>query len=240
MFVILFAIYAITFFKKKSIYRIFLEVLPSTLLVFSGFYLFYVGYCDFFNSDVCWPIRQSRDLVFPVFVNIPVICSLIVLVLFPVLVRREVAARKLISLNVIFIIGIIVLMETYGSKKILSEKEITGGGIYKFRELFGSFSIFFDVISIGLFFVLTSMIFRMFKRESWIYQSLIVIVLSSIFGPYAFQRYFEPYILILGSIFLAINSKNIFSTSKFSVQKWAVFLVSFQILESVASIFIRV
>ena len=240
MFVILFLIYIAAFIKNKPLHRIIIEILPSIFLVFIGFYLFYVKYCDFLNSDVCWPIRQSRDLAFPVIVNLPVTCSLIVIFLFPILLNRGIIERRLIRVNTSFIVGLLIFMEAYGTKKILSEKNLTGGGFYKFRELLGSLSIFFDVISILLFFILSLLIFRKFKSGFWVYQSLIVIVSSSIFGPYAFQRYYEPYILILGCIFLAINKERIFSQLKFSIKHWSYFLIFFQLLEFVASVFIRV
>jgi Dolichyl-phosphate-mannose-protein mannosyltransferase len=240
MFVILFLVYGFAFFKKKSIYRIFFELLPSLLLVLSGVYLFYVRYCDFLNSDVCWPIRQSRDLVFPVVVNLPVTCSLILVLLFPIFFRKEIVQRKIFPIHVLSFVTIFIFMEIYGSKKILTERGITGGGFYKFRELLGPFSIVFDVISLGLFLVMMTLIFQKFKDGLWVFKSIIVIIASSIFGPYAFQRYFETYILILGTLFLAINSEAIFSRLKISLKHWSYFLIFFQISEIVASVFIRV
>jgi len=240
MFVILFLIYLLAFIKNKSLLRIIIEILPSLLLVFIGFYLFYFKYCDFLNSDVCWPIRQSRDLVFPVIVNLPVTCSLIVIFLLPILLNRGSIDRKSILVCLSFIFGLLIFMETYGNKKILSEKNMTGGGLYKFRELLGSLSIFFDVISIGFFSLLSLLVMRKIKSGFWVYQSLFVIVFSSIFGPYAFQRYYEPYILILGCIFLAINRERIFLHLKFSMKHWSYFLIFFQLFEFVASVFIRV
>jgi hypothetical protein len=240
MFVILFVVYAISLLKRKTILRIVLEILPSAVIVISGFYLFYVKYCDFLNSDVCWPVRQSRDLVFPVLVNLPVVSSLISIFLFPIIATKKLIEAKSLKLISVSAATLIVFMYLYGSEKIDSEKRITGGGLYKFRDLFGSFTLLFDVISISSLSIIAFFIFRLHKADSWTFHSILVIVASSIFGPYAFQRYFETYILILCSIFLAMNAEKIFIKSKFTLKHWALFLIFFQASELLASVFIPV
>lgn len=240
MFIILFAVYAITFLRKKPIPRIFIEILPSVTVVLVGFYLFYVKYCNFLKSDVCWPVRQSKDLVFPIFVNLPIVSLLIAIFVFPLFASQTLFETNTMKLILMATVGTMSLMHLYGSKKINSEKNITGGGLYKFRELFGSFSIFFDVIAICSLLLIIFLVFRNNQLNSWAFQGILVFVLSSLFGPYAFQRYFETYLLILCAIFLAMNSEQIFAKSKFTLKYWAVVLILFQASELIASVFIPV
>ena len=240
MFIMLFVIYAITFFRRKPISRIIVEVLPSGLIVVMGFFLFYVNYCNFLNSDVCWPVRQSRDLVFPVLVNLPVVMLLVVIFLFPILVMRETRNIKNLILGSIILVALAIFFELYGNKKIFSERNLTGGGLYKFREIFGSVSVLIDIISMTFFCIITLVVYRKNGYGSWAYQSILVFVLSSVFGPYAFQRYFEIYILILCALFLSINSGKIFSSSIISLKVWSIFLIVFQVSEYLASAFIPI
>jgi hypothetical protein len=115
MFLFLFLIYGLSLIGKRRILLIFTDVLPSIIVVGTGFFYFYVKYCDVLNSDECWPVRQTRDLYFPVLVNLPIICFLVALFFFPILyLNRDFSIiSKLIFLSIF--IGVFIFFGLVGN-----------------------------------------------------------------------------------------------------------------------------
>ena len=240
MFLFLFLIYGLSLIGKRRILLIFTDVLPSIIVIGTGFFYFYVKYCDLLNSDECWPVRQTRDLYFPVLVNLPVVCFLVALFFFPVLyLNRDFSIISKTRVLSIFI-GVFIFFGLVGNGLIEKGSFVVGGGLYKFRQGIGSISLVFDVVSVSLFIVILYLSYMKLSSNKWILHSVLVLSISSLFGPFAFQRYYEPYLLILAIVFIFSNSLDIFMGKSRYFLTWIFAMCMFQVFEFVASCFINI
>ena len=240
MFLFLFIIYGLAFIGQRKLSRIILDIVPALSVVAAGFYLFYERYCQFRISDSCWPVRQSQDLYFPVLVNFSIVGFLVAMFCLPILsLNKEygVISKTKILLTFLFVF---MLYSAIGEQVIQRGNFVVGGGFYKLRERLGNGALLFDSLSVSIFILVIVIAHRKLRECRWALKAIVVVSVSSFFGPFAFQRYFEPYLLILVLIYLSSNWRDIFSGNNNRSRAWVFGLFLFQTFETALSLSLNV
>jgi len=238
MFVYLFLIYLMIFFKQRKLFRIVLDLIPSGLLVFCCFYLFYVEYCNFPNNPECVTIGTFGSL--PVVLNLSAAAFLFVIFTLPILLSRSMPFPSIVPVIILISVSTALFFLTYGNSQIARTNVQTGGGVFKFREMIGSFAGLFDVFGITACLVIIISLHHQKSTNLWMLNSVLVVWLSTLLGPVAFQRYFEPYLLVLGIMITFSMKKSIFYKHVNTFKGWAIFITVVQFCELLSSIFISV
>jgi hypothetical protein len=229
MFVYLFIVYFIVFFRKKKLLRILLELLPAGFLVTFGFLYFYLDYCGLLSGSSCATVGTFQQL--PVVLNLSGAGILFAFFTLPVFLDREIFAWRNIAFLISLFAFVIVFFFSFGTSSILSSRVGSGGAIFLLRNRVFNDSPWFDILSVSIFILGIILAYTKFVASKWLVQSAIVIWLFTLLGPAAFQRYFEPYLLILGILLVYSNWKTIFNSNLKLFFLWIAVLIGFQGLE---------
>ncbi len=233
MFAYLFVIYLIVYFGKRKSWRIFVDLLPAGVLVAAGFILFYIDYCEILTHSSCATVGTFKNI--PVISNLSGAGILFSFFILPVFIDKRALIRRnlLILFTVLVIVSVFFL--TYGTNQILASNAGSGGSIFLARKMLFHNSQWFDVLSVTTF--VLGILLAYFKSSTgrWLIHSASIIWVFSVLGPNAYQRYFEPYLLLLGILFVYSNWKVIFNAKSKLFHIWVFVLFGFQVLEFLLS-----
>jgi hypothetical protein len=236
MFVFLFLIYLCVFCRRRGLRQVIIDLLPSGFLVSISLYIFYVDYCGILNNSECDTVGTFKSL--PVIVNLSVAALLFAIFTLPILLVRKTFVPSAIPLMVLSGLASTFFFLFYASQAILKSTVQTGGGFFKLREWLGASSEVFDILAVSIFLVIVTLLYRRMPNERWMIHSVLVVWISTLLGPVAFQRYFEPYLLVLGLMVTFSMQKALFADRKILFFIIVILLNLFQFTELLLSIFI--
>jgi hypothetical protein len=103
--------------------------------------------------------------------------------------------------------------------------------VFKIRDYLGVFSPAFDILTVSLFLLSVFVIRSKSTKDAWLFYGAAIVCFSTLLGPVAFQRYFEPHLLIL----LLLAGLSEFGAYAKPIRPrflaWLIFMVTFQVIE---------
>jgi len=233
--VYLFLIYLIAASKKVSQLRKFLYISPAFFVTLLSFYLFYFEYCNLLGNNPCKSSWNFSQL--PVFSNLP--ASAFFYVVFTGILfwcYKNIFLTRLFA-TLVCTFTVMFFFLTFGEQLIINERVQTGGMFFHLHDFLGIWAPALDIFAVTLFLLANFIFVPRIIGESWLLYAASIVCIFSLLGPVAFQRYFEPYLLVLLLLASAsfFGSSEKVSTRHFRV--WLFFILIFQSLETSASCF---
>lgn len=227
MFVYLVALICIMFIYDRKFTKFIFYFSPSVLTILFAFYFFYIDYCDLINENLC-ATSQIISTNIPILTNLFLTTYLIAFFLLPYAIF-SLNNLKLFDnkIHLILVVGFLVfvsVMVFFESKSVVDE----GGAVLIVRNLFGDFSFISDILAFTIFMVISLTSKSWGSIQTFLTMTLIFIVVFSLLGPFAFQRYYEPYLLIVCLIMLGNCSVKL---DEFMRRNWFFVLAVCQFLQ---------
>jgi hypothetical protein len=236
VFVTLFFVYVFSLRKEEYSRKLILRILPSITICSISFYLFYANYCRIFIDYDCYhgpPLFEH----FPLLPNLSGMAFLLLFFAFPAF-----AAMFSIDLRDT-LVGCSILLITSTAVIILNQNATTntvlksGGAVFIFRNFFGSYTVFFDTALLSFLIFTFYLLANNLRHIRWYLAGLASLALTLSLGPYAFQRYFEPYILILCLLVVSSTWTGLLANRPRLFNYWLIAMSGFQFTEFLLSCF---
>jgi len=145
--------------------------------------------------------------------------------------RQEILSLLLIAISVT------IFFSSIAESAIVSSQRDQGGGIFVFRSSLGNRAVLFDLCSVLLCLFLCFILYLKLPESRWILRALLIVDITLLLGPEAYQRYFEPYLLILGLLVLFVYFGKLTGRLNSRNSEWVVIILLFEISEFLLSVY---